>query len=150
MNPEDLSIETVRGWLSTGILGAILLVLARLGKPVVDFLLETRKLKMLEKKEDRQGFGELIEVLTEQVKALTNQVSSLSAENGQLRNEVRSLHSILDGMRRSTLQESMSAQRAVVSAIGEDRLTPNLREALTELDRVTPIRPDMPKPDGDA
>lgn len=96
-------IETARGWISTGFLGALLFLVAKLGKPVTEYLIETHKLRAQEKKDDRQGFGELIEALSKEVK-------DLRLENISLRAEIRTLHDLINGMSRGDLQARLSAQ----------------------------------------
>lgn len=50
----DATIETVRAWLSTGILGSILIVLLRYGRPLIDFWIERKKLDIQEKSQTSQ------------------------------------------------------------------------------------------------
>lgn len=110
MNP-DSAIETARAWISTGFLGGLLFIVAKLGKPVTEYLIETHKLRAQTKKDDRQGFGELIETLSKEVK-------ELRVENSALRSEIRSLHDLIDGMQRGDLQARRSAQVVELRATG--------------------------------
>lgn len=123
-------LEAVRPWLGTGGILGILILVARYGAPlakqVSEYLIERQKLRMQEKKDDRQGFGDLIE-------ELRKEVSGLRAENATLRQEVRSLHSMIDGMRRGTLQDNLSAQRAVVDNLPEEMVTPAVRASLERI-----------------
>lgn len=79
---------------------------------------------------DRKGWKELIGTLTEQVDRLSKQVADLQTENGQLRTEVRDLHSVLEGIRRQNLQEGSSAAAAVLAAIPQENIPPATRDAL--------------------
>lgn len=132
-------LELFRGWLSTGILGAILIVIGRGIKPLIDFLIETRKLKLQERKDDRQGYGDLIDNLSDQVERLATQVRTLSTENGQLRTEVGELHGILDGMRRANLAGNISIQQRFISLLPPEKLTDEVRQALKILAELEPL-----------
>lgn len=85
--------------------------------------IEARKVGIEEDDFDRKGWRELIE-------ELSKQVADLRAENGQLRDEVRQLHTIMEGMRRQNLQEGSSAARAVLAALPQENIPPATREAL--------------------
>lgn len=105
-----MTIETVRSWMSTGFLAALVILVARLGKPVADYLIETHRLRAQEKKDDRQGYGELIE-------ALTKEVHDLRSENAAMRKEIRELHGMLDGMRRENQAAQISGQRVIADTL---------------------------------
>lgn len=126
-------LEGARPWINTGILAAATAMLAKFGKPVVDYLLESRRLRMQEKKDDRQGFGELIEALNGQVIILTEQVKRLTEENSGLREEVRQLHGIIDGMRRGDLSGKLSLQRVAVDALTSG-VSPDIANAAVRAD----------------
>lgn len=99
--------------------------------------LEARKVGIEEDEFDRKGWRELIETLTAQVEranaqinSLTGQVTALQTENGQLRSEVRELHTLVEGARRQNLQEGSSAAAAVLAAIPPENIPPATRDAL--------------------
>lgn len=85
--------------------------------------LEARKVGIEEDDFDRKGWRELIE-------ELSKQVADLRAENGQLRDEVRQLHTIMEGMRRQNLQEGSSAAKAVLASLPPENIPPATRAAL--------------------
>ena len=119
--------EIIRPWISTGFLGAITLLVARLGKPITDYLIETHRLRAQEKKDDRQGYGELIE-------ALSKEVHELRAETTRQRAEIRSLHDLIDGMTRGDLQARRSAQVVELRAMQPDVVPPGTAAALDRLE----------------
>ncbi|QPQ55605.1 hypothetical protein IC614_03105 [Allosphingosinicella flava] len=88
-----------------------------------------RKLRMQEKIDDRQGFGELIQ-------ALSGEVAALRTENQALREEVRQLHGIIDGMRRGDLSAKISAQRDLIDVLPETAVSPHLKHAMNKLDEM--------------
>jgi len=93
----------------------------------------TRKTDIEEGEFDRKGWKELIDTLTSQVERLSRQVSDLQTENGQLRSEVRELHSTMEGMRRQNLQEGSSAAAALMNALPEAAVPPATRAALKRM-----------------
>ncbi len=70
MNWLGTAADEVRPWLSTGFLGAILFIVARLGKPVTDYLIETHRIAAQEKKDDRDGYGPLIATLQDSIRTM--------------------------------------------------------------------------------
>lgn len=120
--------EYVRPWLSTGFLGVIVFLLARFGQPLASTWVELTKLRMQAKVEDRQGFGALIDELREEIGLLRD-------ENKQLRSEVRTLHGIIDGLRRAELSRNLHEQVEEVKAHPES-LTPEMRRAVEKLDEI--------------
>lgn len=137
MNLSPNSVEIIRQWLSTGFLGAILIVLMYGLKPLVEFFIRTRELRLQEKKDDRQGYGDLIDTLGEQVKTLGSEVRKLGSENGQLRDEVRELHGVLDGMRRQNLTDNISIQSRIIELMPKELVTPEVQHALNVLSGIT-------------
>lgn len=121
-----MTVEIVRGWMSTGFLAALVFMVARLGKPVADYLIETHRLRAQEKKDDRQGYGELIE-------ALTKEVHDLRSENTAMRREIRELHGMIDGLVRGDLQARRSAQAHLLEDVRE--VAPATAEALAKMNR---------------
>lgn len=121
------ALETLRGWISTGTLLAMLGFIARLWVTNRKLGIENRKLGMQEKVEDRQGFGALIE-------ALSREVASLREENTALRHEVRELHGLIDGMRRGDMQARASAQVLELRAKSPDTLPPATAAALDRIE----------------
>lgn len=115
--------DLVRPWVSTGFLGLITLLIARLGKPVAEYLIETHKLRAQEKKDDRQGYGDLI-------KTLSTEVHELRAENTLMRKEIRELHGLIDGMRRGDMQARQSAQYVELSAAPAGTVPPATAAAI--------------------
>lgn len=100
---------------------------------ILRFQLASRKLRMEEDIGDRKGWGELIQTLTDQVKRLTDEVGTLQKENHQLREEIRSLHGTIDGMRRENLQAGNSAARAVAESLPEGAVPPATMAALERM-----------------
>lgn len=89
---------------------------------LVKFRLENRKLSITENSGLRQEF-------IEEMHALREEVKGLRSENGQLRDEVRQLHSVIDGMRRGALEGGISAQRVVLDALPAGSVSPAIKSA---------------------
>lgn len=123
--------EVVRPWLSTGFLGALCLMVGRMGKPVAEYLIETHKLKAQAKKDDRQGYGDLIETLSTEVRELLE-------ETARQRIEIRSLHELIDGMTRGDLQARISTQSAVLHKLPPDFVPPATAAALDRIEDSQP------------
>jgi FtsZ-binding cell division protein ZapB len=68
-----------------------------------------------------------------EMQALRVEIKELREENQGLRNEVRALHGIIDGMRRESLQSALSTQRAVVSTLPPEFVPEKTREALERI-----------------
>lgn len=76
--------------------------------------------------------GEVRSEFIEEMQALRTEVKGLRDENVNLRQEVRELHSVIDGMRREGLASQLSAQRVVADLIPK---TPAMERALRSLDK---------------
>jgi len=124
---NDQAIEIVRSWMSTGFLAAITLLIGRMGRPVAEYLIETHRLRAQEKKDDRQGYGELIE-------ALSREVHELRAETTRQRAEIRSLHDLIDGMTRGDLQARRSAQVVELHALPAGSVPPATAAAIGRME----------------
>jgi uncharacterized coiled-coil protein SlyX len=120
------AIEAVRAWMSTGFLAAITLLIARIGKPVAEYLIETHRLRAQEKKDDRQGYGDLIE-------ALSKEVHELRAETSRQRAEIRTLHDMIDSFTRGNLQARRSAQVVELNALPSGDVPPATAAALERM-----------------
>lgn len=107
----DLStIETIRGWASTGALGGLLGIASHLW-------LKNRKLSMQSRVEDRQGYGVLIESLT---KRLTEQDERiLQLEQGRDKDH-RLIVTLLGQLNRNQAAAILTSQQ----------VSPELRAAL--------------------
>jgi uncharacterized protein YlxW (UPF0749 family) len=125
------AIDQVRAWGQFGVQVTILFALLRFGGPIATsistYLIERRRIAAQEKVSDREGWGQLIDELREEV-------SKLRQENGELRKEVRELHGILDGMRRQQLSATLETQRAMIA---ETDASPAMRRALGTLRDVS-------------
>lgn len=66
--------------------------------------------------------------------ALRDEVKGLREENSALRGEIRTLHGVIDGMRRENLQSALSTQRAVVGSLPPDFVPTKTREALERIE----------------
>ena len=106
-------------------------MVARMGKPVAAYLIETHKLRAQEKKDDRQGYGDLIE-------ALSTEVRELREETARQRTEIRSLHDLIDSMTRGDLQARISTQSAVLQNLPADFVPPATAAALNRIQDVKP------------
>lgn len=126
VNAAISGADAIRPWLSTGFLGALCLMVARIGKPVATYLIETHKLRAQEKKDDRQGYGDLIE-------ALSTEVRELRDETARQRVEIRSLHNLIDGMNRGDLQARISTQATVLHDLPPEVVPPSTAAALDRL-----------------
>jgi hypothetical protein len=72
--------------------------------------------------------------MAEQMDGLRVEIKTLREENQSLRNEVRGLHGVIDGMRREALQAGISTQRAVVGSLPRDFVPEKTREALDRIE----------------
>lgn len=70
----------------------------------------------------------------EEMQALREEVTGLRNENGMLRQEVRELHKVIDGMRRGNLASNIEIQREI---IGDRPVSAPLKRALKSLDEIT-------------
>lgn len=113
--------STASGWLLC-ILGAFgiwrLYVLAR------------PKMRELEIRENAGLRKEFIEEMA----ALRAEVADLRVENSHLRDEIRALHGVIDGMRREQLQFGASEHAVLARSVPD--LSPEMSRALDALGRV--------------
>lgn len=63
MNVNDLDIETIRGWASTGFLGFIAFTLARFASPFAAYMTKRLEVKAQERQNEREGYGPLITIM---------------------------------------------------------------------------------------
>lgn len=112
MNPGDL-IESARPWLSTAGIMGILAFMAR-------WWFQNRKLNMVEKIQDRQGYGPLIKVLQTQLKVMQEDLAKLrkdlsvcqddhmntKAEHLKSKEEILDLRAEVVGLRRQLIAHS--------------------------------------------
>jgi len=127
IHSAQTAADIIRPWISTGFLGGILIAVSRYGKPVSDYLIETAKIRAQTKKDDRQGYGGLIE-------ALSKEVAALREENAALRGEVRQLHGLIDGIRRGDLQARTSAQVIELHALPAASIPPATAASLERME----------------
>jgi len=83
--------------------------------------------------------GEIRAFFATQIEGLRSEILALREENTALRSEIRSLHGVIDGMRRENLQIGISTQRAVVQSLPVDFVPDGLKAAL---DRIEPVKKD--------
>lgn len=110
-------IETIRAWLSTGALLGLLGLAARLW-------VQNRRLTMTAKIEDRQGYGKLIETLTNEVERLSKRVVAL--EQGKDRDH-RLILELIGQLNRTQ----------AVAIMGSQNLSPELRSAMESVMTIT-------------
>lgn len=90
------TLETIRGWISTGTLLALLMFVARLW-------IQNRKLRMEENVDERAGYAALI-------KALTEDMTDVRSQHKECERRLSSLESQLEGVHRQlVLQASVAA-----------------------------------------
>jgi predicted RNase H-like nuclease (RuvC/YqgF family) len=106
-------------------------------KVAIDEESNRRKLQLDEETHDVESWGKLIKTLTEQVERLSGQVTELQTENGLLRGEIRQLHNVIDGMRRSGLADALSNQVVVARALNP---SPEVSAALDTIEGLSDIR----------
>lgn len=87
---------------------------------------ENRKLTVEENAGLRKEF-------IDEMHALRKEVRDLRRENDQLRDEVRGLHGVIDGMRRENLTGQLTAQRVMAENMPQ---TPAMDRALKKLGEV--------------
>lgn len=110
------------GPLNTGLISIMLGVLALLLKN-----------QMAHRKMTIQVNGEVRSEFIDEMQALRLEVKGLRDENVNLRQEVRELHSVIDGMRREGLSGQLSAQRVVAEMMPQ---TPAMERALKTLNGI--------------
>lgn len=104
------TVEILRGWISTGALLGLLTLAARLW-------VQNRKLRMQEKIDDRQGFGELI--------------NAMGAEMTRLRERVETLEKQRDGEHALIVDLLRQTHRTqAMEIMGRADVSPELRRAL--------------------
>lgn len=130
-------VEQFRAWASTGILGAILAAVVYFGKPVARYLIESRKVRIQEKADDRQGYGSLIALLNDQVKMLSDRV-------GQQEKQIASLVIGRDrdhGLILALLQQLNRTQvGAVLRDLGPEGVSPEITSMFKTLMEFEPGR----------
>lgn len=124
---EMLARSTASGWL------LCLLVAAGLIKLVINQRPKMRELDIGEDENIRAFFAA-------QIEGLRGEIKDLREENTALRNEVRTLHGVIDGMRREALQAGISTQRAVVGSLPRDMVPESTLAALDKIDRKGPVQ----------
>ena len=109
MTPTD-PLEILRGWISTGALIGLLTLASRLW-------IQNRKLRMQEKIDDRQGFGELI--------------NAMNVEMARLRTRVETLERERDGEHKLIVELLRQTNRTqAVTILGRADVSPELRRAM--------------------
>jgi hypothetical protein len=118
-------LEAIRPWLGTGGILGCLGFAARMW--VVN-----RRLAMEEKKDDRQGYGELIEAMQKQIAALgrelvevRNQLLECRDEHAAAKRQAKELSAQVDGLHRQIVMHSA----ATAVAIGSAASTPSMDAA---------------------
>lgn len=109
-----LTIEAVRGWLSTGILSAILFVLLRFGRPLIDFWIEKRKLDLQEK----------------------SQASSSRREEEEAR------HNLTIDLLRAARTEAANLETKLAQTDFDERYTLHMDEALRHIEAMINAKTD--------
>lgn len=134
----DLTIEQVRAWLSTGILGSILIVLLRYGRPLIEFWIEKRRLDLQEKtqtSQDRRAEEEARHKLT------IDLLSAARSEAAQLESKLQQVD--FDEKFALHMDEALRHIEALVNAENEAELTMAIRLArafLTRMKRVMEMK----------
>lgn len=100
---------------------------------MITLLVIAMKNQIANRKMTIQVNGEVRSEFIEEMQALRLEVKGLRDENVNLRQEVRSLHSIIDGMRREGISGYISAQRVVADNLPK---TPEMERALRSLDSM--------------
>jgi len=118
--------------------GWTLCVLAIIGVVVLLKILAAQrpKMKELEISADasiRTFMASQMDGLRDEIKNLRVETKDLRDENHELRREVKSLHAVIDGMRREALQAGISTQRAVVDTLPLGFVPPKTQEALNRI-----------------
>lgn len=111
-------VETLRGWLSTGFLGALLYVALTFARPYLEYLNKRNAQRLEEKAEDRQGYGDLIKTLNEQVKVQAREIEVLKFGRDR---DHRLILALLGQLNRAQIG-------ALLHDVGEDAVSPQLRE----------------------
>jgi sensor histidine kinase regulating citrate/malate metabolism len=126
--------STASGWLLCiiGVVGVLtLLKILAAQRP---------KMKELEIGEDasiRAFMAAQMNELRDEIKGLRVETKDLRDENHELRREVKSLHGVIDGMRRDALQAGISTQRAVVESLPPGFVPAATKEALDRIKGTT-------------
>jgi hypothetical protein len=143
MADETATIEMIRGWLSTGFLGGNLFLLSRLVPAGLKHLKEMRQQKLAEKAEDRAGWGELIETMGAQIKALTEREHDCEQRIVSMRDDyerrMKVLSGEIEGLRRLIIMRSSVEGvelSPTVAAAAERSIGHQIRVA-EEKDRLT-------------
>lgn len=107
---DAVTVETIRGWLSTGFLGGNLFLLSRMVPAGLAYLKETREAKLADKKDDRAGWGELIDTMGKQITALTERERDCEARMTEMREayegRMLKMQGEIDGLRRLVVAKS--------------------------------------------
>lgn len=148
---DPATIESIRGWVSTSLLGGILMAVIYIGKPAIDFFIQARKLKLEEAsaehqrkleedKEDRAGWTDLIRqlresnsTLTAEVHRLNERVAAISRQSAIQEGELEQLRGILKGLERGEIHIRTIRQRKALE--GSD-MSPEMEHAVEVLDQI--------------
>lgn len=121
-------LDAVQPWLTTGGILGILAFATRVW-------IINRQLSMKEKTEDRQGYGELIKVMQEQLKSMQESIGDLQRQLGECRAEhaaskqqVRDLTAQVEGLHRQLVKHS--AEVAVQLPAASDAVRDAARRAI--------------------
>lgn len=95
----ELTLEMLRGWISTGALLGLLTLAGRLW-------VQNRKLRLQERADDRLGYGTLIETLEKDVRGVREQHAECERRLSMMQGEI-------DGLRRMFITQSTVAAVAL-------------------------------------
>lgn len=84
--------DTISRWANTSILGAILFVVIRGTALFLKHSIQTRTLEMEERKQEREGYGPLIQTLREEINRLSAHNADCDARVTRMEGEIRGLY----------------------------------------------------------
>lgn len=116
ISPE--TIEHIRGWVSTGFLGFLSIIAARFATPFMTYLTERAKLRVQERREEREGYGPLIDSLTSEVKRISEALVRCQEQHDQDGLRISKLEAEITGYQRSLIARSAHEAMEVPGSVG--------------------------------
>lgn len=104
ISPE--TIEHIRGWVSTGFLGFLSIIGARFATPLSGYLIRRNELRLQERKDEREGYGPLIDSLTSEVKRISEALVRCQEQHDQDGLRISKLEAEITGYQRSLIARS--------------------------------------------
>lgn len=109
MNIDWTNIDAVRGWVSTGFLGFIAIMAGRFAKPLAEYLIKQRELRIQERQQDREGYGPLIATMQEQIKRMDAALTACEETHTHDSRRIGELEAQVAGLNRIIMAKTLDS-----------------------------------------